>query len=41
MGFRGVKYHEPEFWKFGEEGNRWGAHGATGLGYPSADVPKL
>lgn len=30
--FRGVKYHEPEYWKFGEEGNRYFRH-ATGQIY--------
>eukprot|EP01018_Ginkgo_biloba_P009280 Gb_07955 [translate_table: standard] len=29
---RGVRYHEPEFWKFGEEGNRYFRH-ATGQLY--------
>ncbi|VVB11851.1 unnamed protein product [Arabis nemorensis] len=29
---RGVKYHEPEFWKFGEEGNKYFRH-ATGQIY--------
>ncbi|XP_058099995.1 probable beta-1,3-galactosyltransferase 8 [Magnolia sinica] len=29
---KGVKYHEPEFWKFGEEGNRYFRH-ATGQIY--------
>lgn len=29
---RGVKYHEPEHWKFGEEGNRYFRH-ATGQLY--------
>jgi len=26
---RGVKYHEPEYWKFGDEGNKYFRH-ATG-----------
>ena len=30
--FRDVKYHEPEFWKFGEEGNKYFRH-ATGQIY--------
>lgn len=29
---KGVKYHEPEYWKFGEEGNRYFRH-ATGQIY--------
>ncbi|KAL9252750.1 putative beta-1,3-galactosyltransferase 8 [Drosera capensis] len=29
---KGVKYHEPEFWKFGEEGNKYFRH-ATGQLY--------
>ena len=29
---RAVKYHEPEFWKFGEEGNKYFRH-ATGQIY--------
>ncbi|KZV37344.1 Galactosyltransferase family protein isoform 1 [Dorcoceras hygrometricum] len=29
---KGIKYHEPEFWKFGEEGNRYFRH-ATGQIY--------
>jgi hypothetical protein len=29
---RGVKYHEAEYWKFGEEGNRYFRH-ATGQIY--------
>ncbi|KAE9454940.1 hypothetical protein C3L33_13150, partial [Rhododendron williamsianum] len=29
---RGVRYHEPEFWKFGEEGNKYFRH-ATGQLY--------
>ncbi|XP_057968854.1 probable beta-1,3-galactosyltransferase 2 isoform X2 [Malania oleifera] len=29
---RGVRYHEPEYWKFGEEGNRYFRH-ATGQLY--------
>jgi len=29
---RGVRYHEPEHWKFGEEGNRYFRH-ATGQLY--------
>lgn len=29
---RGVKYYEPEFWKFGEEGNKYFRH-ATGQIY--------
>uniref|UniRef100_A0A0E0PMT1 RRM domain-containing protein n=1 Tax=Oryza rufipogon TaxID=4529 RepID=A0A0E0PMT1_ORYRU len=29
---RGVKYHEPEYWKFGDEGNRYFRH-ATGQIY--------
>ncbi|XP_038972747.1 uncharacterized protein LOC103697780 isoform X4 [Phoenix dactylifera] len=29
---RGVKYHEPEYWKFGEEGNKYFRH-ATGQLY--------
>jgi len=29
---RGVKYHEPEYWKFGEEGNKYFRH-ATGQIY--------
>lgn len=29
---RGVKYHEPEHWKFGEEGNKYFRH-ATGQIY--------
>lgn len=29
---RDVKYHEPEFWKFGEEGNKYFRH-ATGQIY--------
>ncbi|GMH31411.1 hypothetical protein Nepgr_033254 [Nepenthes gracilis] len=29
---KGVKYHEPEFWKFGEEGNKYFRH-ATGQIY--------
>lgn len=30
--YRDVKYHEPEFWKFGEEGNKYFRH-ATGQIY--------
>lgn len=30
--FRNVKYHEPEYWKFGEEGNKYFRH-ATGQIY--------
>lgn len=30
--FRDVKYHEPEYWKFGEEGNKYFRH-ATGQIY--------
>lgn len=30
--YRGVRYHEPEYWKFGEEGNRYFRH-ATGQLY--------
>jgi len=30
--FRGVRYHEPEYWKFGEEGNKYFRH-ATGQLY--------
>lgn len=29
---RGVKYHEPESWKFGDEGNKYFRH-ATGQIY--------
>ena len=29
---RGVKYHEPEYWKFGDEGNKYFRH-ATGQIY--------
>lgn len=29
---RGVKYHEPEYWKFGEVGNKYFRH-ATGQLY--------
>ena len=29
---RGVRYHEPEYWKFGDEGNRYFRH-ATGQLY--------
>lgn len=29
---REVKYHEPEYWKFGEEGNKYFRH-ATGQLY--------
>ena len=29
---RGLKYHEPEYWKFGEEGNEYFRH-ATGQIY--------
>lgn len=29
---RGLKYHEPEHWKFGEEGNEYFRH-ATGQIY--------
>lgn len=29
---RNVKYHEPEFWKFGEDGNKYFRH-ATGQIY--------
>jgi hypothetical protein len=29
---RGVRYHEPEYWKFGEVGNRYFRH-ATGQLY--------
>jgi len=29
---RNVKYHEPEYWKFGEEGNKYFRH-ATGQIY--------
>lgn len=29
---RDVKYHEPEFWKFGDEGNKYFRH-ATGQIY--------
>lgn len=32
LGQRGVKYHEPEYWKFGEEGNKYFRH-ATGQIY--------
>ena len=32
MFFRNVKYHEPEYWKFGEEGNKYFRH-ATGQIY--------
>ena len=31
-GCRGVKYHEPESWKFGDEGNKYFRH-ATGQIY--------
>ncbi|KAL8159329.1 hypothetical protein V2J09_000866 [Rumex salicifolius] len=46
---KGVKYHEPEFWKFGEEGNKYFRH-ATGqiyaiskdlASYISANAPIL
>lgn len=30
--FRGVRYHEPEHWKFGENGNKYFRH-ATGQLY--------
>lgn len=30
--YRNVKYHEPEYWKFGEEGNKYFRH-ATGQIY--------
>jgi len=30
--YRGVKYHEPEYWKFGEVGNKYFRH-ATGQLY--------
>jgi len=30
--YRGVKYHEPEYWKFGEAGNKYFRH-ATGQLY--------
>ena len=30
--FRNVKYHEPEYWKFGEDGNKYFRH-ATGQIY--------
>jgi len=29
---RGVRYHEPEYWKFGEAGNKYFRH-ATGQLY--------
>ncbi|KAL9439708.1 hypothetical protein AB3S75_025215 [Citrus x aurantiifolia] len=32
LGQKGVKYHEPEYWKFGEEGNKYFRH-ATGQVY--------
>jgi len=32
QAIQGVKYHEPEYWKFGEEGNRYFRH-ATGQIY--------
>ncbi|KAF8412023.1 hypothetical protein HHK36_004583 [Tetracentron sinense] len=32
LSAKGVKYHEPEFWKFGEEGNKYFRH-ATGQIY--------
>ncbi|KAL9434705.1 hypothetical protein AB3S75_029369 [Citrus x aurantiifolia] len=32
LGQKGVKYHEPEYWKFGEEGNKYFRH-ATGQIY--------
>ena len=32
MCCRGVKYHEPEYWKFGDEGNKYFRH-ATGQIY--------
>ncbi|OWM72235.1 beta-1,6-galactosyltransferase GALT31A isoform X2 [Punica granatum] len=32
MSQKGVKYHEPEYWKFGEEGNKYFRH-ATGQIY--------
>ena len=32
LSLRGVKYHEPEYWKFGEEGNKYFRH-ATGQIY--------
>lgn len=32
LGYRGVRYHEPEHWKFGEEGNKYFRH-ATGQLY--------
>lgn len=30
--YRGVRYHEPEYWKFGETGNKYFRH-ATGQLY--------
>jgi hypothetical protein len=30
--YRGAKYHEPEYWKFGEDGNKYFRH-ATGQLY--------
>lgn len=32
MWSRGVRYHEPEYWKFGENGNKYFRH-ATGQIY--------
>lgn len=32
VGGRGVKYHEPEYWKFGDVGNKYFRH-ATGQIY--------
>ncbi|EYU19437.1 hypothetical protein ABFS82_01G106800 [Erythranthe guttata] len=40
LGHKGVKYHEPEYWKFGEEGNKYFRH-ATGQIYAiSKDLAK-
>ncbi|XP_039056682.1 beta-1,6-galactosyltransferase GALT31A-like [Hibiscus syriacus] len=37
---KGVKYHEPEFWKFGEEGNKYFRHATGQLYAVSRDLAK-
>ncbi|KAF5958356.1 hypothetical protein HYC85_005581 [Camellia sinensis] len=35
---RGVRYHEPEYWKFGEAGNRYFRHATRQLYAISKDL---
>lgn len=38
LAIKGIKYHEPEYWKFGEEGNKYFRHAAGQIYAISKDL---